>query len=112
MARKLIDFCIELNKGELKMIEEYHIKKKDICYTDYAISLNTIGIPFDVMDNMEFAKDCGGQYIGIYATNEDQVLGLYKFYIDDFARNQDYYFKLYTKFRFYFIRSISKCIMG
>lgn len=25
------------------MIEEYHIKKKDICYTDYAISLNTIG---------------------------------------------------------------------
>lgn len=94
------------------MIKEYHIKKKDICYTDYAISLNTIGIPFDVMDNMEFAIDCGGKYIGIYATSEDQVLGLYKFYLDDFARNQSYYFRLYAKWRSYFIRSVSKCIMG
>lgn len=94
------------------MIKEYHIKKKDICYTDYAINLNLIGISFNVIENMEFAIDCSGKYIGIYVINEEQVLGLYKFYLDDFIRNQDYYFRLYAKLRSYFIRSVSKCIMG
>lgn len=94
------------------MIEEYHIKKKDICYTDYAISFNTIGISFYVIENMELAIDFGGKYIGIYAINEEQVLGLYKFYLDDFVQNQNYYFKLYAKIRSCFIKCVPKCIMS
>lgn len=94
------------------MIKEYHIKKGDIDYTDSSVSFNSIGIFFNIIENMELAIDCGGKYIGIYAINEEQVLGLYKFYLDDFIKNQDYYFRLYAKLRSYFIRSVSKCIMG
>lgn len=94
------------------MIKEYHIKKRDIDYTDSSVSFDGLGVSFATIENMEFAIDCDGKYIGIYAINEEQVLGLYKFYLDDFIKNQDYYFRLYAKLRSYFIRSVSKCIMG